>query len=82
MFVSDHMCSLFDLVVACLQMEKFIKARLEVIRWVGLAVLIIQIFSIFIAYLLSSAQAANLEDFRYFLVVSLTSTGDKIVFSL
>ena len=44
-----------------LQIERFVKHKLDVCRWVGLAVLIMQLLSLGLAYALSAAQQKLLD---------------------
>ena len=43
------------------QIERFVKHKLDVCRWVGLAVLIVQLLSLGLAYALSAAQQKLLD---------------------
>lgn len=43
------------------QIEHFVKSKLEVCRWVGLAVLLVQLISLALAYALSAAQQRLLD---------------------
>lgn len=43
------------------QIERFVKSKLDVCRWVGLAVLLVQLLSLAFAYALSTAQQRLLE---------------------
>ena len=43
------------------QIERFVRGKLEVCRWVGLAVLLVQLISLGLAYMVSSAQQRVLE---------------------
>ncbi len=43
------------------QIERFVKHKLDVCRWVGLAVLIMQLLSLGLAYALSAAQQKLLD---------------------
>ena len=47
--------------VLSLQIERFVKHKLDVCRWVGLAVLIVQLLSLSLAYALSAAQQKLLD---------------------
>ena len=47
--------------VFSLQIERFVKHKLDVCRWVGLAVLIVQLLSLGLAYALSAAQQKLLD---------------------
>ena len=42
--------------LSLVQIERFVKHKLDVCRWVGLAVLIVQLLSLGLAYALSAAQ--------------------------
>ena len=44
-----------------MQIEHFVKGKLEVCRWVGLAVLLVQLISLALAYALSAAQQRLLD---------------------
>ena len=44
-----------------MQIERFVKHKLDVCRWVGLAVLIVQLLSLGLAYALSAAQQKLLD---------------------
>ena len=44
-----------------MQIERFVRGKLEVCRWVGLAVLLVQLISLGLAYMVSSAQQRVLE---------------------
>ncbi|EIE19829.1 hypothetical protein COCSUDRAFT_44255 [Coccomyxa subellipsoidea C-169] len=43
------------------KIERFVKSKLDVCRWVGLAVLVVQLLSLALAYALSTAQQRLLE---------------------
>ncbi|BDA51132.1 Tobamovirus multiplication protein 2A [Coccomyxa sp. Obi] len=43
------------------RIERFVKSKLDVCRWVGLAVLVVQLLSLALAYALSTAQQRLLE---------------------
>jgi hypothetical protein len=43
------------------QIEHFVKSKLEVCRWVGLGVLLVQLISLALAYALSAAQQQLLD---------------------
>lgn len=43
------------------QIERFVKHKLDVCRWVGLAVLVVQLLSLGLAYALSAAQQKLLD---------------------
>ena len=49
------------LLILAAQIERFVRSKLEVCRWVGLAVLLVQLISLGLAYMLSSAQQKLLE---------------------
>ncbi len=44
-----------------LQIERFVKGKLDVCRWVGLVVLVVQLLSLALAHALSTAQQRLLE---------------------
>ncbi len=47
--------------VLLVQIERFVKHKLDVCRWVGLAVLLVQLLSLGLAYALSAAQQKLLD---------------------
>ena len=47
--------------LGCAQIERFVRSKLEVCRWVGLAVLLVQLASLGLAYMLGAAQQKALE---------------------
>ena len=55
--------SMYSIAMCCVvvQIERFVKHKLDVCRWVGLAVLIMQLLSLGLAYALSAAQQKLLD---------------------